>query len=179
MSPDTLILLANLGRPRRPSGTTEPHSEAALPNAATAARQLATLTHHKVSSADLPDLRRVQHAAIVASEALIARKPLNWQAINALACASTARALLITASDGTPQRQLSWRDPTVSAYLARRLIEEIAAIDAERLRHCARRECGLVFYDDTRSRTRRWHAEDPCGWRERQRHHRAAPTRAS
>jgi hypothetical protein len=30
----------------------------------------------------------------------------------------------------------------------------------------------LLFYDSTKSRTRRWHAEDPCGRRERQRAHR-------
>ncbi len=31
-------------------------------------------------------------------------------------------------------------------------------------------DCAAVnALDTTRSRTRRWHAEDPCGWRERQR----------
>jgi hypothetical protein len=37
----------------------------------------------------------------------------------------------------------------------------------------ARPECTLAFYDATRSATQRWHAERPCGLRERQRRHRA------
>jgi predicted RNA-binding Zn ribbon-like protein len=46
--------------------------------------------------------------------------------------------------------------------------------EPSRLRRCARPECRLVFYDDaTRSATQRWHAERPCGLRERQRRHRA------
>jgi predicted RNA-binding Zn ribbon-like protein len=56
--------------------------------------------------------------------------------------------------------------------LARRLIEELAALEPNRLRRCARTACDLLFYDTTRSRTRRWHAEDPCGWRQRQQHRR-------
>jgi predicted RNA-binding Zn ribbon-like protein len=51
---------------------------------------------------------------------------------------------------------------------------ELAEIDPTRLRRCQRRECDLLFYDTTRSATRRWHAESPCGIRERQRRHRRA-----
>ncbi|WP_414710672.1 CGNR zinc finger domain-containing protein [Pseudonocardia sp.] len=43
---------------------------------------------------------------------------------------------------------------------------------SHRLRRCARTACDLLFYDTTRSRTRRWHVEDPCGWRECQHHRR-------
>jgi len=56
--------------------------------------------------------------------------------------------------------------------LARHIIDELDALEPDRLRRCARPECDLLFYDTTRSCTRRWHAEDPCGWRERQRVHR-------
>src|SRR5262249_14363845 len=72
------------------------------------------------------------------------------------------------------QQQLVWEDVSVAGELARRLIEELAGLDPTRLRRCAREQCGLFFYDSTRSRTQRWHAEDPCGWRERQ-HSRRAP----
>ncbi|MDQ6782700.1 MAG: CGNR zinc finger domain-containing protein [Actinomycetota bacterium] len=68
---------------------------------------------------------------------------------------------------------LVWDDPSIAAGLARRLAEEVAAMEPNRLRRCARSECPLIFYDTTRSRTQRWHAEDPCGWRERQHHRRA------
>jgi predicted RNA-binding Zn ribbon-like protein len=41
-------------------------------------------------------------------------------------------------------------------------------IDLSRLRQCQRKECDLLFFDTTRSRSQRWHAESPCGWLERQ-----------
>jgi len=59
-----------------------------------------------------------------------------------------------------------WDDASAAAGLARRLIEELAVTNPGRMRRCARAACGLLFYDTTRSRTRRWHAENPCGWRD-------------
>jgi predicted RNA-binding Zn ribbon-like protein len=91
--------------------------------------------------------------------------------LNALAAGSTACIKLVS-TDGVPRRQLIWTDTSLAAALARRLIEELNALQPDRLRRCARPECDLLFYDTTRSRTRRWHAEDPCGWRERKRVHR-------
>jgi CGNR zinc finger len=46
-------------------------------------------------------------------------------------------------------------------------------IDTSRLRQCERQECDLLFFDPTRSRSQRWHAENPCGWLERQHRRRA------
>jgi predicted RNA-binding Zn ribbon-like protein len=65
-------------------------------------------------------------------------------------------------------RHLVWDDASATAHLARNVIDELASLDPARLRKCARSACDLLFYDTSRSRTRRWHAEDPCGWRERQ-----------
>src|SRR6266496_754417 len=62
---------------------------------------------------------------------------------------------------------------TPAAGLARRVIEELDAIDLSRLRQCQRKECDLLFLDMTRSRSQRWHAENPCGWLERQHRRRA------
>ena len=73
------------------------------------------------------------------------------------------------------RQELLWEDGS-SAALARRLITELASLDSTRLRKCARPQCTLLFYDTTRSRTRRWHAEDPCGWRERDHARRATLT---
>jgi predicted RNA-binding Zn ribbon-like protein len=56
---------------------------------------------------------------------------------------------------------------------ARRVIEELGDIDLSRLRQCQRKECDLLFFDTTRSRSQRWHAENPCGWLERQHRRRA------
>ncbi len=65
-----------------------------------------------------------------------------------------------------------WEYPSGASELANRLIEELATLDSTRLRECERPECTLVFYDTTRPGTQRWHAEDPCGWYERQRRRR-------
>jgi predicted RNA-binding Zn ribbon-like protein len=170
-NPHTLVLLANLGRPRRPAGMTEPHAEPILPDPTVASAQLAQLIDQPVAAADLADLRRLQRAAVHAAEAILAGEALDDAELNALAAASTARVELAVTEEA-PRRRLVWTDPSLAAALARRLVEELGALDTDRLRRCARPECDLLFYDTTRSRTRRWHAEAPCGWRERQRLHR-------
>jgi predicted RNA-binding Zn ribbon-like protein len=124
-----------------------------------------------VAAADLADLRRLQRAAVHAAEAVLAGGAPDGAELNALAAGSAARAELVVA-DGRPRRRLVWTDASLAAALARRVVEELGALDPDRLRRCARPGCDLLFYDTTRSRTRRWHAEDPCGWRERQRAHR-------
>ncbi|MGH9211629.1 MAG: CGNR zinc finger domain-containing protein [Acidimicrobiales bacterium] len=170
-NPQVLVLLANLGRPRRPSGAAVPHSEPILPDATVASAQLAEVVDQPVAAADLADVHRLQRASVYAAEGILAGEALDCAELNAVAAGSTARVELVVA-DGVPRRHLVWTDTSSAAALARRLIEELDVLEPDRLRRCARLECSLVFYDTTRSRTRRWHAEDPCGWRERQRVHR-------
>lgn len=169
--PTVLITLANLGTPRRPAGSTEPVSAPVLPDASAAARQLAGLSDLRPGAADLPALRRLQRVAERSARAIVDDQPPNVAELNALALGSTAR-LELTAANGKLSRRLVWDDGSLTCQLARRMIDELADLDPDRLRGCARRECELLFYDNTRSRTRRWHADDPCGWRERQRRHR-------
>ena len=173
--PRALLLLANLGRPRRPAGATAAHAEPILPDPTVASAQLAEVVDQPVAAADLADLRRLQRAAAGAAEAILAGEAPDGAELNALAAGSTARAELAV-TEGVPRRRLVWTDASLAAALARRLVEELGALDPDRLRRCARPECDLLFYDTTRSRTRRWHAEDPCGWRERQRAHRTRRT---
>lgn len=168
ISPDTVVGLANLGRPRRPARAPAPRTEPALPDPLTATRQLEALIPRPVTESDLPALRRVQQLAVQAAEAVLAGELPDCGAINALARDSTAHVEL-AAIDGTLHQRLVWSDASIAAGLARRLVEELAALEPTRLRRCARIECDLFFYDTTRSRTRRWHADDPCGWRERHR----------
>ena len=173
VTPEALITLANLGLRRRPAGARTRVTEAALPDAATASRQLGALIAGPVTEADLPGLRSLQRAAVQAVDALLAGEVPDCAAVNALASGSTGRAELAV-SGGELRERIVWDDGTAVAELARGLVGELAALDPSRLRRCGRRECNLAFYDTTRSRTRRWHAEDPCGWRERQnarRHH--------
>jgi predicted RNA-binding Zn ribbon-like protein len=169
--PETLILLANLGRARRPGGAPGPRSEPVLPDPSAAGEQLAPLLSAPVTEADLPALRRLHQLAVEGAESLLSGEPPDCAAITALAHDSTAHVEL-TATDGGLRQDLVWSDNSISSGLARRLIEELAALEPNRLRRCARTACDLLFYDTTRSRTRRWHAEDPCGWRQRQHHRR-------
>ena len=170
-NPQLLLLMANLGRPRRPSGAAAPYDEPILPDATVASAQLAEVVDQPVAAVDLADLRRLQRTSVHAADAILAEEALDCAEVNALAAGSCARVELLV-TDGVPRRQLIWTDTSLAAALARRLIEELNALERDRLRRCARPECDLLFYDTTRSRTRRWHAEDPCGWRERQRVHR-------
>ncbi|GAA5135148.1 CGNR zinc finger domain-containing protein [Pseudonocardia adelaidensis] len=171
-TPQALLLLANLGRPRRRVGAAAPYSEPVLPDPTVATAQLAEVADEPVAAADLVDLRRLQRAAVRVADAILAGDLPDCPEINDLAARSSARIELVVAG-GELRRRLVWSDTSLAAALARRLVEELDALEPGRLRRCARPECELLFYDTTRSRTRRWHAEDPCGWRERQRVHRA------
>lgn len=171
MIPETLILLANLGRPRRPGGALTPDREPVLPDPITAGQQLAPLMSRPVTKAGLPALRRLHRLAGKAVESLLSGEAPDCAAITALAFGSSAH-IELTATDTGLRQDLVWSDDSISSGLARRLIGELAALEPNRLRRCARTQCDLLFYDTTRSRTRRWHAEDPCGWRERQHHRR-------
>jgi predicted RNA-binding Zn ribbon-like protein len=172
VTPETLITLANLGRPRRPSGVPAAFAEPVLPSAGVARKQLGPLTQRPVTDADLPGLRQLQQVAARAAGALLRGDVPEVTDLNRLARDSRAHVELTVTGDELRQ-DLVWDDVSAAGYLARRLSGELAALEPGRLRECARRECTLLFYDPTRSRTRRWHAEDPCGWRERQRIRRA------
>lgn len=171
--PHVLVELANLGKSRRPSGAPTARAERVMPDAASATRQLESVLARPVAEVDLPALREVQRAALWAAHAALEGSDLDCATLNSLAQGSVARAELVASDDGTFSRRLVWEDRSLAANLARRLIDELAGLDRNRLRCCARAECDLIFYDTTRSRTQQWHAEDPCGWRERQRRHRA------
>jgi predicted RNA-binding Zn ribbon-like protein len=170
--PTALVTLANLGRPRRPSRAPARSTEPVLPDAVTASGQLEGVIALPVREVDLPGLRALQRFAVRAAEALLDGDVPEPGLLNDLAGDSSARVRL-TAHRGFLHTELTWRDVSVVGQLARRLIEELASLDPTRLRRCAREQCGLLFYDGTRSRTQRWHAEDPCGWRERQHTRRA------
>jgi predicted RNA-binding Zn ribbon-like protein len=171
VTPEVLVTLANLGRPRRPSGTATAFVEPPLASAKAARGQLETLTSRPIDDADLPGLRQLRQVAADAAGALIRDVTPDVTELNALARSNRAHAEL-SVIDGALRHVLVWDDGSVTGYLARRLIGELGALDPGRLQRCARKECTLLFYDTTRSRTGRWHAENPCGWRARQEVHR-------
>jgi predicted RNA-binding Zn ribbon-like protein len=171
MTPDTVLALANLTLARKPDRRPTVYPDPlAVP--ATAARALSL---PRLAASELPALRELHATVLALVDALVSGRAVARRAarLAELAHPSTARVRLEAGEEGSLLVGLQWSDPTPAATLARMVALELGEIDPRRLRRCQRPECDLVFYDTTRSGTRRWHAESPCGVRERQRRHRA------
>ena len=172
-NPSVLVALANLQRrrrwdtaPRTPFGDAG-HARRALAEDGVAIADLAP--------DDIPSLARLADAVSELADGLALRRPPASRAVgvvNELASGSTGTMQLVISGHEVQSGQ-SWHDSDPVAGLARRVIEELGDIDPSRLRQCQREECDLLFFDTTRSRTQRWHAESPCGWLERQHRRRA------
>lgn len=172
MTPDTLLRLANLTVPRKPDRGPTIHPDP-LASPAAAAHALAL---PRLDAAQLGALRELHKTIVQLVDGLLSGRSVARQAarLTKLAQPSVATIRLDVGETRTLRARLEWSDPTPIAMLARRVALELAEIDATRLKRCERPACDLVFYDTTRSGTRRWHAESPCGSRERQRRYRAA-----
>lgn len=172
MTPDTLLSLANLTVSRKPGRGPTIHPDP-LAGPATAAYALGL---SRVDAAQLSVLRELHRTIVQLVDGLLDGRSVAAPAARLveLAQPSTATVRIDVGEHHRLRPRLEWSDPTAVATLARRVALELAEIDLARLRRCERPECDLVFYDTTRSGTRRWHAESPCGIRERQRRYRAA-----
>lgn len=168
MTPDTLLALANLTVPRRPG-----RGPAIQPDPLAAEQEAAAVLGLPVVTQDLDALGELHAVVVALVDGLLCGRPVTEPAarLTELARPSVATARLDAAP--TLRLRLDWSEPTPAAVLARRVALELGAVDIARLKRCARAPCDLVFYDTTRSGTRRWHAESPCGVRERQRRHRS------
>lgn len=174
-----LLTLANSRRPRKPRPG---RRDASLPDPFTApedARRLlaplgvaAPQTNDEV--AELGELAE-EVSAIADALAHGTRVPAPT-VLNRLAAQANGHPRL-EIRDGRLVAATDWELPTPACDLARRIIQELDGLDPARLRQCARPRCSLLFYDATRSNTRRWHAEDPCGRDERQARHRSKTSR--
>lgn len=172
MTPDTLLRLANLTVARKPDrGHTIHPDPLATPATATQALSLPPL-----GASQLGSLRELHKTVVQLVDGLLHRRSVARPAarLTKLARPSTATVRLGVSQDRTLHARLEWTEPTPAASLARRIALELGEIDTTRLKRCERPLCDLVFYDTSRSGTRRWHAESPCGNRERQRRHRTA-----
>ena len=89
--------------------------------------------------------------------------PADLEIINSVA-RRVRRVKCLTSTMSVEETVLT-EDPV--ARLSALCIDELSRCDYRRLKKCARQECAMYFYDLTRSRSARWHAEDPCGWRSR------------
>lgn len=170
MTPDTLLSLANLGVARKPGrGPTIYPDPLASPAAAMEAFSLPRL-----GTSQLGALRELHTTVVQLVDSLLDGRSVARPAarLTKLAQPSVATVRLGVSENRTLHTRLEWSESTPAASLARRVALELGEIDVTRLKRCERPPCNLVFYDTTRSGTRRWHAESPCGNRERQRRHR-------
>jgi predicted RNA-binding Zn ribbon-like protein len=78
---------------------------------------------------------------------------------------SPAKRIKSLTSTMAAQETILTEDPV--ARLSAFCVDELTRCDHRRIKRCARPECAMYFYDHTRNRSARWHAEDPCGWRSR------------
>jgi predicted RNA-binding Zn ribbon-like protein len=175
VNPTVLLCLANATRRRRH----DDHQSESLSDYAKARRALtgAGIVLPPLSAQQRSELEQLVGAASRIGDALHRGDTPGRETVetlNRLAAGSTGRMRLRV--EGRPLvAETEWNDATPAALPARLVISEIDQIDPSRLRQCARRECSLLFYDQSRPGTQRWHAESPCGWLERQRRHRLPP----
>jgi len=166
VTPSLFLHLANLRRPRRKGH--EVNDGDRLPTAGlpeTVAAQ---------SGDGHPDLDELSQVASDLADAIVVRRvPLPVGELNMLAegCPSVPQ-LVADPTRAAVRLERSELTARPTAVLAARVAAELGVADLSRIKECARSECHLVFYDETRSRTQRWHAEAPCGRLERQRRHR-------
>ncbi len=172
ISAELLVRLANLTAERRPGrGAAFRPDPLASCEGTAAALELPTVTER-----ELAELRELHRVLVALVDRVLAGQPVGRAAgqLTDLASPSHARVQLEHDRAGGLRARLLWKDATLTSRLARQVVTELSEIDPARLRRCQRAPCRLVFYDTTRSNTKRWHAESPCGQRARQQRFRAS-----
>lgn len=168
-----VVALANAREVRRPTHARRAFAADALDDLASANDLLGPFLDDALRTEDLTELRALQRAVAAVVEALTDGSEPPLGTLNALAAREPPIYALERRPDGDLHSVLRPRRPSPAATLLFDVITKLAELDPARLRRCQRAECRLVFYDTTRSGTQRWHAERPCGLRERQRRHRS------
>jgi predicted RNA-binding Zn ribbon-like protein len=168
-----VVALANAQADRRPTHAPVAVPHDALADAASASELLKSFLDAPVDTQELAAVRAVQRAVVAIVDALIDGSHPPLEALNALASEEPVIYALKRQTDGKLRTTMRPKRASAAATLLVAVIHELSELEPARLRRCARPECTLVFYDVTRSATQRWHAERPCGLRERQRRHRA------
>jgi predicted RNA-binding Zn ribbon-like protein len=163
-----VVALANARAKRRPPHARSAVEHDALTDTARANVLLAPFLDDPLEEHELPAVRALQRATVAAVDALIDASEPPVEGLTTPAVYELDRG-----PDGTLTATVRPMRASAPASLVIAVIRELSELDPSRLRRCARPECSLVFYDVTRSGTQRWHAESPCGLRERQRRHRA------
>ncbi len=169
-----VVTLANAQAARRPPHARAAVAHDALADAASATALLEPFIGAPVRPRELAAVRAVQRTVLAVVDALIEGSPAPLRDLNALAARESVVLALEPGPGGGLQLRARPERASAVATVLVAVLHELGELRPSRLRRCARPECSLVFYDVTRSATQRWHAESPCGVRERQRRHRAA-----
>lgn len=127
-----------------------------------------------VSERDLQDakaLRQCIARAVTAASRGEGPSPDDVDVINLYAATPDIPPVLI---GGTRQAGRSRvRAGQALSAMAREAVELLSGSEADRIRSCSADDCGLVFYDESRSNNRRWCSMQRCGNRAKVRRHRA------
>jgi predicted RNA-binding Zn ribbon-like protein len=133
-----------------------------------------------VSDGDLRDGKALRQAiADVTTSAAAGRtlNPLDVDVINLFAATPDIPPAL---PGGSRQAgRATARARQAFAAMAREAVEIFAEDSLPRIRRCAADDCGLIFYDDSRSNNRRWCSMQRCGNRAKVRAHRTRTSPAA
>jgi len=164
--PTTVLALVNAGKGRRPSRQVETTFSDLFADLETVANQFRQGSRSgPVRESDLESLREVQ-TALLSVLALWERRDHQFRAALEILNRFAARChwTRVLKEEGTLAEEPAG---SLAALVAARCVIELSQCDPARLKTCGRPPCELVFYDTTRNRSAKWHAEDPCGWRAR------------
>jgi predicted RNA-binding Zn ribbon-like protein len=168
-----VVALTNAQAERRPTGAHAALAQDAMADAGSANELLEPFLNQPFDEQELATVRAVQRAVTAIVNALIDNAKPPLRALNVLAAREPVVYSLEQGPDENPHATPRPKRPSATATLLLAVMRDLGQLEPSRLRRCARPECRLVFYDTSRSATQRWHAERPCGLRERQRRHRS------
>lgn len=170
--PTTVIALVNAGKRRRPSRQMETTFSDLFADLETVANQFRQGSRRgPVRESDRESLRQVQ-TALQSVLALWERRDHQFRAALQTLNHFAARChwTRVLQEDGTLAEEPAG---SLAALVSARCVIELSQCDLTRLKICSWPPCELIFYDTTRNRSAKWHAEDPCGWRARAAHSRS------
>ena len=129
----TLLALANAGRPIRPSGARNRTKSDPFESTQTANLLLAPLDCGAVREEDLPGLRRLAELVREIAERSVDGKPCKEEVsdLNAYSRQSHGWLSLVSGDRGAFRKEMVWEDGLLEGCLARQVIWELGGIDSE------------------------------------------------
>jgi predicted RNA-binding Zn ribbon-like protein len=124
---------------------------------------------HAIEVSTLAMLRTVRDGLVdvVANLASADRARVSWEAITAVSQSMCLNVCFRQAVDGatatlSPSPGMAAADAVVGRLLTH-LFDTVRNESLRRIKLCPNPECGIAFFDQTRSRTQRWHSYNVCG----------------